>query len=247
MSRYRILYFCMLSMAVSYYVMDTRYLSWLLLVMILLLVPLEVLLSLPGLLTLRIKLTAEPLSPTQGGVLTARAEVSSRFPVHCVRLRMQCKNLLTGEEADKKGCFPARGGKMAELPCLWEHCGTVCCQVTNARMVDLLGLFSFRVRLPAPVEVLISPTPTPFYGKASAFAPGGTLEAAARSAGKGGEERSSVREFRDGDQLRDVHWKLSSKLQKLIVREAEQTPQPSVVLAFCLSGAPDRAIRCSQG
>lgn len=42
MSRYRILYFCMLSMAVSYYVMDTRYLSWLLLVMILLLVPLEV-------------------------------------------------------------------------------------------------------------------------------------------------------------------------------------------------------------
>lgn len=35
MSRYRILYFCMLSMAVSYYVMDTRYLSWLLLVMIL--------------------------------------------------------------------------------------------------------------------------------------------------------------------------------------------------------------------
>ncbi len=140
MSRYRILYFCMLSMAVSYYVMDTRYLSWLLLVMILLLVPLEVLLSLPGLLTLRIKLTAEPLSPTQGGVLTARAEVSSRFPVHCVRLRMQCKNLLTGEEADKKGCFPARGGKMAELPCLWEHCGTVCCQVTNARMVDLLFL-----------------------------------------------------------------------------------------------------------
>ena len=49
MSRYRILYFRMLSMAVSYYVMDTRYLSWLLLVMILLLVPLEVLLSLPGL------------------------------------------------------------------------------------------------------------------------------------------------------------------------------------------------------
>lgn len=230
-----------LAQACSCYVMDTRYLSWLLLVMILLLVPLEVLLSLPGLLTLRIKLTAEPLSPTQGGVLTARAEVSSRFPVHCVRLRMQCKNLLTGEEADKKGCFPARGGKMAELPCLWEHCGTVCCQVTNARMVDLLGLFSFRVRLPAPVEVLISPTPTPFHGKASAFAPGGTLEAAARSAGKGGEERSSVREFRDGDQLRDVHWKLSSKLQKLIVREAEQTPQPSVVLAFCLSGAPDRA------
>lgn len=79
MSRYRILYFCMLSMAVSYYVMDTRYLSWLLLVMLLLLVPLEVLLSLPGLLTLRIKLTAEPLSPTQGGVLTARRRFLPAF------------------------------------------------------------------------------------------------------------------------------------------------------------------------
>lgn len=125
MSRYRILYFCMLSMAVSYYVMDTRYLSWLLLVMILLLVPLEVLLSLPGLLTLRIKLTAEPLSPTQGGVLTARAEVSSRFPVHCVRLRMQCKNLLTGEEAGKKRLLPGAGWKdgRAALPvgALWHR------------------------------------------------------------------------------------------------------------------------------
>lgn len=67
MNRYRILYFCLLSMAVSYYVMDTRYLSWLMLVILLLLVPAEVLLSLPGLLTLRVKLTAEPLSPTQGG------------------------------------------------------------------------------------------------------------------------------------------------------------------------------------
>ena len=49
MNRYRILYFCLLSMAVSYYVMDTRYLSWLMLVILLLLVPAEVLLSLPGL------------------------------------------------------------------------------------------------------------------------------------------------------------------------------------------------------
>ncbi len=241
MNRYRILYFWLLAMAVSYYVMDTRYLSWLLLVMLLVLVPVEVLLSIPGLLTLRMKLTAEPDMLYQGGVLTARAELSSRFPVHCVKLRLHCKNLLTGEEADKKGCFPARGGKMAELPCLWEHCGTVRCQVTSARMVDLLGLFSFRIRLPEPVDVLISPQPVPFQGKASSFAPGGTLDLSASPAGKGGEERSSVREFRDGDQLRDVHWKLSSKLQKLIVREAEQAPQPSVVLAFCLSGAPERA------
>lgn len=241
MNRYRILYLWLLAMALSYYVIDTRYLSWLLLVMLILLVPIEVLLSLPGLMTLRMKLSTEPDTLCQGGILTARVEIASRFPIHAVRLRLHCKNLLTGEEADKKGCFPARGGKMAELPCLWEHCGTVRCQVTSARLVDLLGLFSFRVPLPQPVDVLISPQPIPFQGKTSSFVPGGASEGIALSAGKGGEERSAVREFHDGDQLRDVHWKLSSKMQKLIVREAEQSPQPSVVLAFCLSGEPERA------
>lgn len=241
MNRYRILYFWLLAMAFSYYVADTRYLSWLLLTLLVLLVPVEVLLSLPGLFTLRMKLTAQPQTLHQGEILTARVEIDSRFPIHGVRLRLHCKNLLTGEEADQKGCFPARGGRGAELPCLWEHCGTVRCQVTSARLVDLLGLFSFRVRLPEPVDVLASPLPVPFQGKTAALLPGGASDGAALSVGKGGEERSAVREFRDGDQLRDVHWKLSSKMQKLIVREAEQAPQPSVVLAFCLSGAPERA------
>lgn len=230
-------------MAFSYYVIDTRYLAWLLLVLLLLLVPAELLLSLPGLFTLRMKLAATPETLRQGEVLTARVTMESRFPIHGVRLRLHCKNLLTGEEADQKGCFPARGGRGAELPCLWEHCGTVRCQVTSARMVDLLGLFSFRVRLPEPVEVLSSPLPVSFRGGTSPFMPGGLPDGNALSAGMGGEERSAVREFRDGDQMRDVHWKLSSKMQKLIVREAEQAPQPSVVLAFCLSGAPERADR----
>lgn len=243
MNRYRILYLWLLAMSFSYYVIDTRYLSWLVLVLVLLIVPVEVLLSLPGLFTLRIKLAAEPETLYQNEVLTARVEISARFPIHCVRLRLHCKNLLTGEEAEQKGCFPMRGGRAAELPCLWEHCGTVRCQVISARLVDLLGLFSFRVRLPEPVDVLASPLPAPFRGRTASLMPGGVSDGVAPSTGKGGEERSAVREFRDGDQLRDVHWKLSSKMQKLIVRETEQSPQPSVVLAFCLSETPERADR----
>ena len=211
MNRYRILYLWLLAMAAAYYVIDTRYLSWLLLTLLLLLVPLEVLLSLPGLFTLRLRLMADQETLRQGGVLTARVEISSRFPVHGVRLRLHCQNLLTGEEADKKGCFPSRGVPCAELPCLWEHCGTVRCRVT------------------------------PFQGDVALLLPGAAQAGASVAAGKGGEERSAVREFQDGDQLRDVHWKLSSKLQKLMVREAEQSPQPSVVLAFCLSGEPEQA------
>ena len=241
MNRYRILYLWLLAMAAAYYVIDTRYLSWLLLTLLLLLVPLEVLLSLPGLFTLRLRLTADQETLRQGGVLTARVEISSRFPVHGVRLRLHCQNLLTGEEADKKGCFPSRGAPCAELPCLWEHCGTVRCRVTSARLVDLMGLFSFRVALPQPVEVLVSPQALPFQGDVALLLPGAAQAGASVAAGKGGEERSAVREFQDGDQLRDVHWKLSSKLQKLMVREAEQSPQPSVVLAFCLSGEPEQA------
>lgn len=50
----------------------------------------------------------------------------------------------------------------------------------------------------------------------------------------GGEDRSEVyqlREYRPGDDIRQIHWKLSSKLDELILKEASQ-PESRSLLVF---------------
>ena len=49
-----------------------------------------------------------------------------------------------------------------------------------------------------------------------------------------GEDRSEVyqlREYRPGDDIRQIHWKLSSKLDELILKEASQ-PESRSLLVF---------------
>lgn len=58
---------------------------------------------------------------------------------------------------------------------------------------------------------------------------------------------SSIREYREGDSLRSVHWKLSAKQEELIVRELEQNMSSNAVIFCDLSGnAENNDIRCGQ-
>ena len=40
--------------------------------------------------------------------------------------------------------------------------------------------------------------------------------------GNDSSEIFDVREFRDGDKIQSIHWKLSAKMQELVVREDSQ-------------------------
>ena len=46
-----------------------------------------------------------------------------------------------------------------------------------------------------------------------------------------------LREYRPGDSLHEIHWKLSAKTDKLIVREAEEPNRGLIVLSFDFSGS----------
>ena len=54
--------------------------------------------------------------------------------------------------------------------------------------------------------------------------------------GGGFSEIHDLREYRPGDSLHEIHWKLSAKSDKLIVREAEEPDLGLIVLSFDFSG-----------
>ena len=54
--------------------------------------------------------------------------------------------------------------------------------------------------------------------------------------GDDASEIFDIREFQAGDRIQNIHWKLSAKTDKLIVREAEEPDLGLVVLSFDFSG-----------
>jgi uncharacterized protein (DUF58 family) len=92
-----------------------------------------------------------------------------------------------------------------------------------------IGLFRKYADARYPREILIFPRPV----RSRAFEPplestrGGS--SASRLKGHGAEVRT-FREFASGDDLRDLHWKVSARMQKWIVREREDERSRAVVL-----------------
>lgn len=58
-------------------------------------------------------------------------------------------------------------------------------------------------------------------------------------AGGGYSENHELRLYRPGDNLQQIHWKLSAKTGKLIIREPMEAQQDAAILTMELAGAPE--------
>ena len=118
------------------------------------------------------------------------------------------------------------------------HCGRLVCRAERAWTCDLLGLFPLPIPTGRPAAVLILPPdmeqalPERLLGGG----PGGGALLPRPGGGPG--EDYDLRDYRPGDPLRSVHWKLSSKRDELVVRETLEPRQTTLVLTYDHFGAP---------
>lgn len=120
------------------------------------------------------------------------------------------------------------GGERRTVPLRVEHCCAVSCRVASAFVCDYLGLFRFRLPAAADAVTFIMPEPV-------APDPAPDLTAFSRTSfhpkyGGGFSEIHELRDYRAGDSLRDIHWKLSAKTDKLIVREPQEEDRGKIVI-----------------
>lgn len=218
----RILYTALLFGAGAYYIFNTGYLSWILLLVVALLPVLSLFVSLPLLRKGKAVLRCRPEqgSAREGFAYSAESQLTV-LPMP-VRVKLQIRNLFTGET--QKRTLILRPGEAVGTALYAGSIGVVECRIISARALDLLRLFSIRIPVSKPSRVLLVPDPIPFPEEA-ADAAGLTEEARRASPSKGMAEREwkDVREYREGDLLRDIHWKLSSRRNQVIVREYEES------------------------
>lgn len=168
----------------------------------------------------------------------------SILPTGRVRIRLFFQNTLTGEKS-KKTVFltPGREEQIVEFCYGSPHCGIVECYLKEIRVYDFLGLFFFQIRNKGQNKdsTIITPTTSELSGEVDQ-ADIADMESNVFSKDRHGDDPSEVfdiREYREGDRLSQIHWKMSYKTNKLIVKEFSLPIADKLMLLCELNGDLD--------
>ena len=219
----RLLYLLTLSVCLVFYCAYQQWFSWLLLLAVALFPWLSLLLILPAMLTLRLS----PFIPARvplGGEGKADLAGSCQLPLPPIRGKLRVTRLTTGES------WLLKPGSI--LPT--EHCGGLRIQPVRVKTHDYLGLFCKKVKKIESGTVLVSPkiVEMPVPPDLNRF----LARAWRPKFGGGYSENHELRLYRPGDNLNQVHWKLSAKTGDLILREPMEPQRGLMLLKLDICG-----------
>lgn len=151
---------------------------------------------------------------------------------------MSARNIFFGSKNDFNLALPVqpKDESSMDLPLKIEKIGKYEVMINKVILQDFIGMLYFHV----PVTSSCTVTALPEGSEAIDFEPGGFLSAMSESeeSGKKGSdfsEVSDIREYIPGDRIRDIHWKLSAKAQKLMVKERVSVSGSEMVILMELS------------
>lgn len=228
------------------YLLRLSYLGWFgpyFLAAVIVLPPFASLLSLPAMLVLRAE-TGCPITIVRGSEAHLRIDyrLPRWLPPCRVILRAEIENRYTGERYSyqEESRDPAEEPMLLRLPA--ELCGQLRCRVTRIECRDLAGLFFIRRKLPEErictvLPCAVAPDASPDLDSVLETSP-----VLRPKYGGGFSEDHELREYRPGDTANTIHWKLSSKTDKLIVREALERQNDKIYVFLSRVGAGDRGL-----
>ena len=234
MARNRIFYGLFLLAAVVFHSFYTGWFSFFLLLFSVLLPVFSLLVSLPAML----RAAYTPQLPLrcfcgQDAQFALQPSSASRLPVSCCRLHLLVCDAVGGTQQAE--WLTLAGTLRFSLRVDTRHAGQQTFRVDRARVYDALGLVGLPLQLPTACSIAVEPEPlepaelpnlSQFQYRSYHPKPGG-----------GFSEIHDLREYRPGDSLHEIHWKLSAKTDKLIVREAEEPNRGLIVLSFDFCGS----------
>ncbi len=159
-----------------------------------------------------------------------------RLPLGVIRVKLNLENLMFDETKEEiMKLEPPEKQKMEfSYPILMEDCGSVRITAVQAECYDLLGLVCFKKGIHETREVLVHPAEVHLnleLARRPESKTSGDLYDPYRN-GQDVNEMAGLRDYVKGDSLKSIHWKLSEKLDSLVVREFGYPSNYSVLLLY---------------
>lgn len=166
-----------------------------------------------------------------------------------IEVTLAFRNKLFGNEAERKFLLPLRGnGNGYQCPLTPTLCGEVEVECRKAVCYDLLGLCTLPLKKVRTQAVTVYPAALPLQILPFKM-PRGNLTGSQNYRNRRGGDVSEVfdlREYTPGDDMRSIHWKLSGKMDNLILREGSEPSQDYTLVLFDAGAAAGEAILSAQ-
>ncbi len=201
-----------------------------LLLLLLLLPPLSIILTKHEINKLSIDVTPLSREVISDGILNVKISVTytGHIPLMNCMINFNYENLFYPHDIPQEFVFPSEARKTGEftLPFSVTKAGMIQISISALNVTDYLHLYTFTRPLTETIEIPVVPhdIPAPPYPKkrVAASTTDGDPSEIYTTGGERSQDVRELREYRAGDRLKDVHWKLTAKTDELMVREFEE-------------------------
>lgn len=167
-------------------------------------------------------------------------ENTGRLPVPEIRVELGYRDLYDGNCGSLSGTAMLDGRGRAAL-CFHmtsEYCGAAAFWIEKVTVSDYLGVFcgsceKTEERLELSFLPLREQEADGLFGQTQFFSADGNMYEQYRS-GDDPSETHDIREFRQGDPLHSIHWKMTAKTGDLLVREFSQPSENTTLVLYDL-------------
>lgn len=164
-----------------------------------------------------------------------------------IRLQLTIQNTCAGGRKNIRQII--NGDPQSAFNLILDKAGNYEISIRRMRVYDISGLFYLSRRSTEKASVVVLPTVCPVNvvvsGAVRNFIGDSEIYDTVRSGDDAGE-LLKLRAFREGDKMKDIHWKLSAKAGELIVKESSMPKACSTVLLLDSCGAVKRAGRVGR-
>lgn len=246
MLKNRIFYLLLLILTAVIYIFTNTY-ETLTLLLALMILPLV---SLVFMLIAGTRLTLAPEVPDtmtkEQAVFVLQFENHSPFPIARTGLRIILENEMTGLQSQRQ-VYVSIGGRSkvaASMEIRDVRAGIVSVSVQKVCIYDSFGIFAFKKTPPEEKTSVVYPAllPMGIQLERPTETMGEGIRYALDRTGSDVSELFALREYGQGDEIRKIHWKLSSKLDKTMVRDFSMPLNYSIFLLLELTSGEEAVL-----
>ncbi|WP_294562988.1 DUF58 domain-containing protein [uncultured Traorella sp.] len=154
------------------------------------------------------------------------------FPVGRIKIEIVINNLFLDTSLSQSKQFLVCGGSVyIPLDESLFHLGKSVISIKSCRIIDMLGIFSKKIRCQEKMESFCYPYIDESYRKLNA-----QVNEKLRNYNQQKNEDYDIREYREGDSVKDIHYKVSYRQSKLMIKDKYKDAGLMMKLFLDLSG-----------